>query len=124
LTYVNAGHNPPFLVRADGEVERLQPTAMVLGVAADAVVEARQARVAPADRLLLFTDGLSEAFDRKDEEYGEDRVKDSLRRAQTLTPPAAMERLIADVESFCGSVPLRDDMTLMLVARQPAAATP
>jgi sigma-B regulation protein RsbU (phosphoserine phosphatase) len=124
LTYVNAGHNPPFLLRADGAVERLEPTAMVLGVAADAAVEARQTRIGPADRLLLFTDGLSEAFDRKDEEYGEERVRDSLLRAHTLPPPAAVERLVADVERFCGSVPLRDDMTLMLVARQAAAAIP
>jgi hypothetical protein len=120
LTYVNAGHNPPFLLRADGKVDRLEPTAMVLGVAPDAVVEARQARIAPSDRLLLFTDGLSEAFDRKDEEYGEERVRDSLLRTSNLRPLAALERLVADVESFCGSEPLRDDMTLMLVARQPA----
>jgi len=120
LTYVNAGHNPPFLLRADGQVDRLPPTAMVLGVAADAVVEAGQARIAPADRLLLFTDGLSEAFDRKDEEYGEERVEDSLRRTSTLAPLAAVARLVTDVQGFCGSEPLRDDMTLMLVARQPA----
>ena len=120
LTYVNAGHNPPFLLRADGEVERLPPTAMVLGADADAVVEAGQARIAPAGRLLLFTDGLSEAFDRRDEEYGEERVRDSLLRAHALPPSAAVERLVADVHSFCGSVPLRDDMTLMLVTRQPA----
>ena len=81
LTYVNAGHNPPLLRRANGDVDLLQPTAMILGVAADAAVEARQAQIGPADRLLLFTDGLSEAFDNKEQEYGEERVKASLERA-------------------------------------------
>ncbi len=120
LTYVNAGHNPPFLRRANGDVDQLLPTAMLLGFAKDATIEAGQARVEPSDRLLLFTDGLSEAMNRKDEEYGEARVKESLARAQGLTPLATVDRLIADVQGFCGEAPPHDDMTLLLVARQPA----
>jgi hypothetical protein len=120
LTYVNAGHNPPFLRRVNGDVDQLPPTAMILGVAADAVVEVGRVRIEPADRLLLFTDGLSEARNTKDEEYGEERVKDSLLRVHELPPPAAMERLVADVQRFCGSAPPHDDMTLMIVERQPA----
>jgi hypothetical protein len=117
LTYVNAGHNPPFLRRANGDVDQLPPTAMLLGFARDAEVEARQARLEPADRLLLFTDGLSEAMNGKDEEYGEERVKESLARAQALPPLAAVDRLVADVQGFCGAAPPHDDMTLLLVAR-------
>jgi hypothetical protein len=120
LTYVNAGHNPPILLRADGRVERLQPTAMVLGVMADTAVDTGLAELGPADRLLLFTDGYSEASNKKDEEFGEERLAASLTRAQALQPPAAVERLTAEVLSFCGSVPPRDDMTLMLVARHSA----
>jgi serine phosphatase RsbU (regulator of sigma subunit) len=120
LTYVNAGHNPPILARADGGVERLQPTCMVLGVTAETPVEVGRAQIRPADRLLLFTDGYSEAWNKKEEEYGEERLADSLLRARTLSPPDAVERLTADVLSFCGAVQPRDDMTLMLVARQPA----
>jgi sigma-B regulation protein RsbU (phosphoserine phosphatase) len=117
---VNAGHNPPILLRSDGRVERLQPTAMVLGVVTDTVVESQQVEIKPADRLLLFTDGFSEAFNRRDEEYGEERLTNSFIRTRTLPPSVAVERLIADVLSFCGSVQPRDDMTLMLVERQPA----
>jgi hypothetical protein len=120
LTYVNAGHNPPFLLRADGRMERLEPTAMVLGVMADAPMAAQEAQIGPADRLVLFTDGLSEAFNAKEEEYGETRLADSVGRSRTLPPPAAIDSLTTDVLRFCGTVPLRDDMTLMLVARQPA----
>ncbi len=120
MTYVNAGHNPPVLLRCDGRVERLQPTSMVLGVMADAVVESRRVEIKPADRLLLFTDGFSEAFDKRDEEYGEERLTESFVRVRTLAPSIVMERLMADVLSFCGSVLPHDDMTLMLVERQPA----
>lgn len=120
MTYVNAGHNPPILLRADGRVERLGPTAMVLGVTADALVEARQIELKPSDRLLLFTDGFSEAFNKKDEEYGEERLAESFARVRTQPPSIAVERMIADVESFCGRVEPRDDMTLMLVCREPA----
>jgi sigma-B regulation protein RsbU (phosphoserine phosphatase) len=120
MAYVNAGHNPPVLLRSDGRVDRLQPTAMVLGVMADAVVESRQVEIKPADRLLLFTDGFSEAFNKRDEEYGEERLTESFVRVRTLPSSIVVERLIADVLSFCGSVQPRDDMTLMLVERQPA----
>jgi serine phosphatase RsbU (regulator of sigma subunit) len=120
MTYVNAGHNPPILLRSDGRVDQLHPTAMVLGVIADAVVESRQVEIEPTDRLLLFTDGFSEAFNKKNEEYGEERLTESFLRVRTLPPSVAVERLISDVLSFCGSVQPRDDMTLMLVERQPA----
>jgi hypothetical protein len=120
LTYVNAGHNPPLLRRAGGGVDELEPTAMMLGVSADAPVEARQIEMQPADRLLLFSDGLSEALNAQDQEYGDTRVRESLQRAHELAPAAAVERLVADVERFRGSAPPHDDMTLMLIARQPA----
>lgn len=119
LTYVNAGHNPPFLRRANGEIEQLPATAMLLGVMPDAPVEARQVQIEPNDRLLLFTDGLSEALNTKGEEYGVERLEDSLARAHALPPQAAVEQLVTDAQKFCGSAPPHDDLTLMLVARQP-----
>lgn len=119
MKYVNAGHNPPILLRSDGHVDRLQPTTMVLGVNADAAVEVRQVEIQPGDRLLLFTDGFSEAFNKKDEEYGEKRLTESFVRGRTLPLSIVVERLIADVLSFCGPVQPRDDMTLMLIGRQP-----
>jgi len=120
MTYVNAGHNSPMLLRSDGQVDRLQPTAMLLGVEYDTVVESRQVEIKPADRLLLFTDGFTEAFNKRDQEYGEKRLTESLVRVRTMPPSIAVERLISDVLSYCGSVQPRDDMTLMLVGPRPA----
>jgi phosphoserine phosphatase RsbU/P len=93
---------------------------MLLGAVPDSVVEAGQVRLEPNDRLLLYTDGLSEAFNKSEEEYGENRVEESLSRAHALAPLAAVERLIAEVQAFCGSEPAHDDMTLMLVTREPS----
>jgi hypothetical protein len=120
MTYVNAGHNPPILLCSDGRLDRLESTAMILGVMADAMVESREVEIKAGDRLLLFTDGFPEAFNKRDEEYGEERLTESFVRVRTLQPSLVVERLIADVVSFCGSVQQGDDMTLMLVERQPS----
>jgi hypothetical protein len=82
-TYVNAGHNSPLVLRGDGGIERLESTAMVLGVNPDTEIEARQVEINPGDRLLLFTDGFSEAFNKADEEYGEARLRESFVRARS-----------------------------------------
>jgi len=120
MMYVNAGHNPPILLRSDGRLERLQPTAIVLGVMGDAGVEAGHVEIRPADRLLLFTDGFSEAFNKADEAYGEERLTESFVRVRMLASSVVVERLITDVLKFCGSVQPPDDMTLMLVGREAA----
>ena len=67
---------------------------MVLGVVVDAEVEARHVEIKPADRLLFFTDGFSEAFNKTDEEYGEQRLAESFARVRSLAPSA---------RSFCGA---------------------
>jgi hypothetical protein len=116
IAYVNAGHNPPILLRSDGRVDRLQPTTRVLGLSVPALVESRD--VKPADRLLLFTDGLMEAVNKKNQEYGEERLTESLLHGRSLPSSIVGDHLIDDVLSFCGSLQPFDDMTLMLVERQ------
>jgi hypothetical protein len=118
IAYVNAGHNPPILLRSDGRVDRLQPTTRVLGLPMPALVESRDVEIKPADRLLLFTDGLTEAVNKKNQEYGEERLTESLSHGRALPSSIVGDHLIADVLSFCGSVQPFDDMTLMLVERQ------
>jgi sigma-B regulation protein RsbU (phosphoserine phosphatase) len=80
LVYLNAGHNPPFLLRAaGGEPERLEATGMLLGLFPDASYRKGEARLAPGDLLVVFSDGVSEAFNEEGEEFGEDRLLDVLR---------------------------------------------
>jgi hypothetical protein len=118
LSYVNAGHNAPCLLRANGDIQRLHATSMALGIVPDTPFEAREIELAPGDRVFLYTDGVTEAFDAKDQEYGEDRLLAFLSRSRQLGHQALIEALKADVLAFCGPVRPRDDMTLMLVARE------
>jgi len=117
LRYVNAGHNAPFLLRRGGAVERLHATAMALGVVGVTLFEERELRLEEAERLFLYTDGVTEAFDPGEAEYGEERLEVYL----TAHPLAGHEELIegvrADVLAFCGIARPRDDMTLMVVGR-------
>jgi len=117
LDYVNAGHNPPFILRADGPSERLAPTAMALGILPEASFELFAAELEPGDRMLLYTDGITEATNARDEEYGDARVERWLRDHRGADGRALIEGLVEDVVRFASPVRPRDDMTLMSVSR-------
>src|SRR4051812_19257702 len=115
LTYTNAGHYLPMLVRADGAVERLGIGGPVLGVISDGEYEQAQVTLAAGDRLVLFTDGLTEARSPTDEEFGEDRLLDALLQHHACSAPALQARLADAVAAFTGGR-LQDDATLMVLA--------
>jgi phosphoserine phosphatase RsbU/P len=115
LTYTNAGHYLPMLVRADGSTERLGEGGPVLGVLPLAEYAQAQISLAPADRLVLFTDGLTEARSAADEEFGETRLLDAAVRHRECSAPALQARLADAVATFSGGR-LQDDATLIVVA--------
>src|SRR5262249_771460 len=78
LTFSNAGHNPPILVGADGSVERLSTGGLVLGVKNNAVYEHGETRIAAGDRIVLFTDGLNEAENATGDDFGDDRLVETV----------------------------------------------
>jgi sigma-B regulation protein RsbU (phosphoserine phosphatase) len=117
LRYVNAGHNPPFLLRALGATERLAATGLALGIVADTPFDVAETWLGAGDRLFLYTDGVTEAFDYKDEEYGETRLQAYLEAQREAPQRALVDGVIANVLLFCGSARPRDDMTLMCVGR-------
>ncbi|HEY8150380.1 MAG TPA: PP2C family protein-serine/threonine phosphatase [Vicinamibacteria bacterium] len=116
LRYVNGGHNAPFVLRPGG-VERLPATGVALGIVQDAVYDVLETTLVPGDRLFLFTDGITEAFDALEREYGEERLQAWLVAHAALAPPDLIESVREDVLAFCGNMRPRDDMTMMLVAR-------
>jgi phosphoserine phosphatase RsbU/P len=118
LLYVNAGHNPPYRLPAEGATERLTASGMALGIVPSAEFEAREARLDPGDRVFLYTDGVTEAESPGDVQYGEPRLEAYLAAGHAASDQELIEGVRADVMSFCGSAPPRDDMTLMLVARR------
>jgi len=124
LHYVNAGHNAPFMIRAGQVIERLPATALVLGIDPNSVFETGVTRIGPRDRLILFTDGITEAFNRQEEEYGEERLVAFLRGHAAGDPVSVIRELIDELLEFCGAERIRDDITLMLVVREPEATKP
>ena len=118
LTYTNAGHYLPMLVRANGDAERLAAGGPVIGVLPDADYEQASALIAPGDRLVLFTDGLTEARDSCDREFGEDRLLEAAVRHRACSAPALQARLIDEVAAFTGGL-LQDDATLIVLAAEP-----
>jgi phosphoserine phosphatase RsbU/P len=117
VRYVNAGHNPPLLVRGDGRTERLMPNGMALGILAESPYEAVPVTLERGERLLLYTDGITEASNARDEEWGEDRLRATLSASAALDGPALLERVRGEVLGFCDLVRPRDDMTLLLLSR-------
>ncbi len=116
LTYCNAGHNWPVLLRADGEVLRLEQGGLLLGVMEDVVLGQSTVALVPGDVLVLYTDGISEATNRDGELFGESRVAEFV---QSLPLPLAArdigERLLAEVERHLGAVEAQDDRTLVVL---------
>ncbi len=117
LTYVNAGHNPPFILRPTS-VERLAPTSMVLGVMDGINIESGRVVLAASDHLLLYTDGIPEAADLTGQEYGEERLLSFLRREPVGLQSELLDRLIAEVVAHCGDNRPHDDMTMISLIRR------
>jgi sigma-B regulation protein RsbU (phosphoserine phosphatase) len=115
LTFSNAGHYLPIVVHADGSVSRLTEGGPVLGVFADAVYEQGRVPITSGDRIILFTDGVTEARNDQDEEYGEDRLVAACVANRFCSAPALQARLAEEVAAFAGDH-LQDDATLIVVA--------
>jgi sigma-B regulation protein RsbU (phosphoserine phosphatase) len=111
--YVNAGHNPPFLLHRDGTMQELTEGGMVLGLFAGAQYQCETIRMMPGDHLVLFTDGVLEALDTKGEEFGEDRIRTLLKTHAGSTAHDLLIRLSDAVLSFSRHVPQHDDITIM-----------
>jgi sigma-B regulation protein RsbU (phosphoserine phosphatase) len=115
FTYINAGHNQPILRRNGGLIERLDVGGLPLGIQADAKYESASVALAPGDWLVIFTDGLVEAVNASDEEYGESKVLVLLENARSTSPQELLNRLMADLDLFVGNTPQHDDVTCMLL---------
>ena len=113
LTYSNAGHNPPILLRGE-DLFRLEEGGALLGVFPDWKYEQRSINLQAGDRILLFTDGLSEAEDSGGKEFGEDRLVEVFRQVRELPAIEIQTRVLETVRSFCRGN-FRDDATLLVI---------
>jgi sigma-B regulation protein RsbU (phosphoserine phosphatase) len=115
FTYINAGHNNPILRRSSGLIERLDVGGLPLGIQPEAKYESASVTLAPNDWLIIFTDGLVEAQNAHQEEYGETRTLNAIAAGAACTPAEMLNRLMAEVDLFVGSTPQHDDVTCMLL---------
>ena len=114
LTSINAGHNPPVLLRANGAIERLEAGGIPLGISLlPYTVETRD--LAPGDVLFIFTDGLVEAENARQQEFGETALLPLLTQYRELSAGEMIARVVQHVNAFVGDTPQHDDITCMVV---------
>jgi sigma-B regulation protein RsbU (phosphoserine phosphatase) len=119
LRYVNAGHCPPVLVRGQDTILRLDAGGPVLGMLAAARYESGQIRVEAGDLLVVYSDGIVEASDAHDQEFGEERLIAEIGRNWRKPPAEICESILASTNDFLGSEAPQDDQTLLIVRLEP-----
>jgi sigma-B regulation protein RsbU (phosphoserine phosphatase) len=116
LRYANGGHNPPYVRRGTGLVESLNGAGgLVLGAMPGVSYPTHTVQLLQGDRLVLYTDGVTEAFNPAAELYGAQRLADEVHVHGTGTPAALVERICQSVTNFAGTAPQSDDITLTVL---------
>lgn len=117
VTYSNAGHFPPMLLRADGQSELLETGGPLLGAVEGASFESGQVVLNPGDTLLAYSDGVLECRSPAGEEFGSDRLLAALRQAKQSSAKATLVTLLAKVQDFANGNPPFDDLSLTVIQR-------
>jgi serine phosphatase RsbU (regulator of sigma subunit) len=115
FTYINAGHNNPILRRSNGLIERLDVGGLPLGIQAEASYESASVALNPGDWLIIFTDGLVEAENANQDEFGETRLLAAITAGANGTPAEMLNRFMAELDLFVGATPQHDDVTCLLI---------
>jgi sigma-B regulation protein RsbU (phosphoserine phosphatase) len=114
LAFCNAGHNPPYLVNRAGGVVPIQgPRGKPLGIRPTFPYQTGEFRLAPGERLFLFTDGITEAMDAAGELFGEERLEAALRSHSDAPAEAMVREVVGAVRAFAGTAPQADDIAAL-----------
>jgi phosphoserine phosphatase RsbU/P len=114
LLYANCGHNPPVILHANGTLGNLDPTGPGVGLSLRSTYRHAETTLHPGDVLLAFTDGVTEAMNPRNEEFGDGRLQDALRDAHTLAPEAVLQHIVNTVKEFEAGAPQHDDITIVV----------
>ena len=117
VTYSNAGHNPPILMKKDGSVSKVPSTGdMILGAINDASYHEKELKMSPGDNLFLYTDGVTEAMNTKHELYSEQRLLENCRTLAGKNPKEVVEKITETVGEFVVGAVQSDDITLLSIS--------
>jgi len=117
LNYINAGHNPPILLRRDGKIERLESCGFCLGMFPSVHYEENKVALEPGDIILFYTDGITESRNASKEEFDERRLIEILQKESRRSAQEIMDRVFQDLKLFTDCAEPVDDMTLVVVKR-------
>ncbi len=115
LTYVNAGHNPPLIVR-DGKIDKLKKGGMILGVMETTIpYESETVGLKKDDKIFLFTDGITEAMSKEQEEYGDERLETLVPKLKEKSAQEALESVTNEITEFTIGAEQSDDITCLVI---------
>ncbi len=115
--FINAGHNPPLLGRADGTVEQLDSGGLPLGIMPFSEYEAGTVSLGTGDVLVIYSDGVSEANNLAEEEFGLERLTEVIKANVARSASAIRDKVESALSAFTGSAAPNDDITLVIVKR-------
>ncbi len=118
LSFLNAGHNPPLIVRAAGTMEQLDSGGLPLGIMPDAQFHEGRTQLQPGDALVIYSDGVSESADPHGEEFGATRLYEAVAGNLAATASGLRDCIEAAITKFAQGTPSADDITLVIVKRQ------
>ena len=114
LEYANAGHNPPYILKSNGDLELVPSTGdIILGCFEEQPFQSAKVQLSPGDEILLFTDGVTEAFNKANEVYGEDRLESLLKTMKGFSAGQMVNVIVDDVNTYAHGVAQSDDITLL-----------
>ena len=114
FTYCNAGHNPPLQFSQNGNVTELQEGGLIIGMMGEANYEIGEVVLDEGDIIVMYTDGITEAENEKDEEYGEESLKNHVKRNLKSSPEELINSIVEEVESHAVDLSAQDDVTLLI----------
>ncbi|MBQ6377566.1 MAG: serine/threonine-protein phosphatase, partial [Prevotella sp.] len=119
ITYCNAGHNPPYILKANGQVEVFpMPTDPFVGAVEGLAYHEHQMQLEKGDTLFLFTDGVNEATNGSHEEFGDDRLEETLKDVTMHSCQEVIDAVRDDVKAFVGDAEQSDDITMLVLRRK------
>ena len=117
ITFCNAGHNDPLFISAEGKITGLKTGGLLLGGLPDSAYDEERIKLNKSELIVIYSDGISEAMNEREEEYGESKLKNVILKHLKDSPGTMIDTILSEVKSFTGNAPQSDDMTLMIIKK-------